>query len=154
MKFHTRFTPPPSPTVDTGEETITQSQWEPTTKIDYLLRKYSANGLNPYAPSLPAEYLDVSEYGDFQVNQNKMLDVMDYFDSLPSNIRKMFDNDPAALIGFLSNPANADKARQIGLLAPLPEKPASMNSDKHVSKPVSPSADKQTTEVEKTTDKP
>lgn len=116
MKFHTRYNPAPSPSVVTGSESIVQQQWEPETKIDYLLRKYSSQGLNPYAPSMPEDFLDVSELGDFQEQQNKLLDAQDYFDSLPSNIRLQFQNNPSELISFLLNPKNQDKAIELGLI--------------------------------------
>lgn len=146
MKFHTRFNPAPSPSVNTGSESIVQQQWEPETKIDYLLRKYSSQGFNPYAPSMPADFLDVSELGDFQDQQNKLLDAQDYFDSLPSHIRLQFQNNPSELISFLLNPKNKEKAIELGLFpkpvendTPLEQKEVSEVAETPAPSDVSPS---------------
>jgi hypothetical protein len=47
---------------------------------------------------------------------------MESFMGLPSDIRKLFDNDPGEFFEFATNPANADKMVEMGLASsPAPE---------------------------------
>ena len=38
------------------------------------------------------------------------------FESLPSSIRRRFNNDPAELVKFLEDPANREEAEKLGLI--------------------------------------
>jgi phage internal scaffolding protein len=48
--------------------------------------------------------------------QNTLIAAQNAFKTLPASIRKEFNNDPSQVIDFLNNPANKDKAIELGLI--------------------------------------
>jgi phage internal scaffolding protein len=60
------------------------------------------------------EYDDVTG-NDFQESMNAILRAKEAFSSVPSGIRRQFDNDPAKFMDFVHNPDNADKLVEMGL---------------------------------------
>lgn len=42
------------------------------------------------------------------------------FATVPAELRARFDNDPGKFLGYINDKANADEARKLGLLKPLP----------------------------------
>jgi phage internal scaffolding protein len=48
--------------------------------------------------------------------QNNLIEAQNAFKTLPASIRAEFNNDPAQVIDFLNDPANRDKAIEIGLI--------------------------------------
>lgn len=73
----------------------------------------------------PAQYLDTTQLNDFQENMNRLSNVRNYFDALPSELRAKFNNDLRTFTEFCSNPSNVDIMREMGLLPPAePVKPS------------------------------
>jgi phage internal scaffolding protein len=65
-------------------------------------------------------------YGDFTNTPqdyhdavNQVLAADEMFQSLPARVRKRFGNDPAEFVDFVSDPANVDEMRSLGLLKPV-----------------------------------
>lgn len=58
---------------------------------------------------------DFTDAQDYQVALNKIIEVEQSFASLPAAVRSRFNNDPAGLISFLSDPDNAQEAFNLGL---------------------------------------
>lgn len=75
-----------------------QSEY-PQTTIDYYLKRYSATGLlgDPNRAQ-QAQYLDVSELGDYQAMQEKVLIARNAFMELPAEERRAYNDDPALWI--------------------------------------------------------
>lgn len=72
----------------------------------------------------PAQYLDTTQLNDFQENMNRLSNVKNYFDALPSELRAKFNNDLRTFTEFCSNSSNVDAMREMGLLPPAePVKP-------------------------------
>ena len=71
-------------------------------------------------------FRDFSDGADFETVQNAIVEVERNFESLPSDIRDRFRNNPAQLIDFVNNPENAVEAAEMGLIDPPgpPEAPA------------------------------
>lgn len=58
---------------------------------------------------------------DFQEAMFKVAKAQESFDSLPSAIRKQFDNNPATFLDFVQNPDNAESLVEMGLAQRIPE---------------------------------
>lgn len=97
MKFKDRYSSrtPSAGTTFTEESRTLQSEY-PQTTIDYYLKRYSATGvLGDPVRAQEAEFLDVSEVGDFQAMQDKVLAVRNAFMQLPAEERRRFGEDPS-----------------------------------------------------------
>lgn len=64
----------------------------------------------------PGRFGDFTNAVDFQTLQNRVIRVRDAFMALPGDVRARFDNEPAKLIDFLSDPKNKKQAVEWGIL--------------------------------------
>lgn len=88
------------------------------TMIESYLRRYRATGfLGDPARKAAATFGDFSGLEDYQTIQNKMCAVKEHFEALPSNIRRFFGDEPANFVSFVTNPANFQKAIEMGLIS-------------------------------------
>jgi len=61
---------------------------------------------------------DDNPNNDFSEIMNAVIKASKSFDSIPSDIRKQFDNNPAKFMDFIYNPENADQMVEMGLKEP------------------------------------
>ncbi len=64
---------------------------------------------------------DFTSGESYHAQLNKQIEAQNSFDSLPSNIRNRFENDPGKLLDFLANEENLSEAQKLGLVV-TPEK--------------------------------
>ncbi len=98
--FKTRYSArQPSKGITFTEESLTLQSEYPATTIDYYLKKYSQTGLlgDPLRAE-NAQYLDVSEVGDFADMQEKVAQVKQAFEQLPAEERRRYGDDPTAWV--------------------------------------------------------
>ena len=91
--------------------------------INKIVSRIRENGFTPttYSALRGAWYGDVSKMPDsFAGAQEVILRVKATFNSLPSEIRERFNNDPARFVAFVEMPSNRAEAVKMGLLAPEP----------------------------------
>lgn len=60
-------------------------------------------------------YDDLPDEVDYQEAQNIRIRAETAFATLPSSVRKRFDNDPGEFLAFMADPANQDEAITLGL---------------------------------------
>lgn len=97
MMFKTRYNSrvPTQGTINEEDSLTLQSEY-PQTTIDYYLKRYSATGfLGDPNRAQQGQYLDVSEVGDFQAMQEKVMAVRNAFMELPAEERRNYQDDPA-----------------------------------------------------------
>lgn len=87
--------------------------------INNIMAKYLKKGVVPIVAGSPMS-VDVSELGDFQSVQNYLLAVEKQFQQVPSDVRKLCDNDPGKFIDWINNPENKAEAIKKGLLPKEP----------------------------------
>lgn len=97
------------------EPTLTQQHFQSECDINEIMKKYAVTGTLPNVSG--AFYDDLPEITDFFSLQNYLIQAEDSFMSLPSAIRKRFENDPGQLMDFIGNPANYEEAVSLGLLS-------------------------------------
>lgn len=100
MMFKTRYNSrvPTQGTVNEEDSLTLQSEY-PQTTIDYYLKRYSATGLLGDPNRMQqGQYLDVSEFGDYQAMQEKVLLARNAFMELPAEERRLYNDDPALWI--------------------------------------------------------
>jgi len=84
--------------------------------INTIMAKYEKTGLVNHVKEYQGRYEDVSNAVDYQAALHIVNEAQEMFLSLPSSIRKRFDNDPAEFLEFATNPANLEELRDLGLL--------------------------------------
>lgn len=103
----------------------TMQEFKNDCDINYILQKINAGaditpssvsrfGLAPRKP----QFGDFTQFSDFADIQSRLLQAQANFDALPSDIRARFGYNPAALIAFIEDPANADECVRLGLATP------------------------------------
>lgn len=111
---------------DPGDEpTATQQNYEAECNINNIMKRYLNTGILPEGSPRAAAYGDFCDVGSYQEALSIIANAQDQFDALPSAARARFDNDPAAFLEFIQNPANLTEAQTLGLLkeVPPPETP-------------------------------
>lgn len=81
--------------------------------INNIVKKYLRTGELPEMRQ--AVYADVSELGDLRDATERVLAAEEAFMQLPAEVRRYFDNDPVRLVEFSQDPANLEKAVELGL---------------------------------------
>lgn len=98
----------------------TQQHFLKETNINSIMAKFKKSGLltNPLTQStIMPQFGDFTNISDYQTLQNKLASINSYFENLPAETRREFDNDPQKLMQFVSNPENKEKAIKLGLLS-------------------------------------
>ncbi|MEG8107025.1 hypothetical protein [Escherichia marmotae] len=117
-KFHTRYDPPPSPGIEFKEPTMTQQHFRDECDINKIVERAVRTGdTTVFTSAQRAEFYDASAITDYVDAMALIDDVHDDFKSLPSTIRSMFGNNVKQYVEWMSNPANWNKARELGLLS-------------------------------------
>jgi phage internal scaffolding protein len=82
--------------------------------INRIMMQYGKTGELPQVSG--AVYGDFSSTMSYHDMQNTLKEAETAFKTLPATVRAEFNNDPAQVIDFLNDPANRDKAIEIGLI--------------------------------------
>lgn len=108
------------------EETLTVQSERDDADINVLVKRFGLLGVMPESPRVPM-YGDFTEINDYR----SALEIVRLADSafmeLTPEVRSRFENDPQKLMEFVSDDANIEEARKLGLLrkddpVPLPIK--------------------------------
>lgn len=111
------------------DPSLAQQQFAEESDINTIVDRFALNGEMPSSPTVPT-YDDFSEVTDFHTAMNAVLVAQGQFMQLPAKVRSRFDNDPQKLLEFVADGANAEEARVLGLLKPLPVSDASAEAPK------------------------
>lgn len=117
LKFKTRFDthPPRTYAFQTTGESMTQQQFKAECDVNNILAKYKRTGMLSHIQKHQGNFGDFSSVEDYQTSLGKLMQAQQSFESLPSELRAKFDNDPAQLISFLSDEKNNAEAIKLGL---------------------------------------
>lgn len=120
-KIHSYFDRPVHKGVSfAGLKSRTKQSFAVEADINNIIAKYNRTGVmvDPGAVNRARVPLsgDFSTLGGFDDVQNRLVDVINLFDSLPSGLRKELDNDPGKLLPFIDDPDNRDRCVQLGLI--------------------------------------
>ncbi|WGL31462.1 internal scaffolding protein [Dipodfec virus UOA04_Rod_1082] len=134
MKIFSRYSPPPQLSLVCESPSPVQQQFLEETQLDFLLKKYSTLGINPFVASEPQTYLDTSLISDFQTSQNRLVQLGGYFDRLPAQIRREFNDDLSTFVECVLDPQNESRLIDLGVLNAVvpPETKTAQNASKEV----------------------
>ncbi len=111
---------------ETTGESLAQQHFLKECDIKEIIKRNDRTGIIEHVNRGVAQYVDVSEVGDYKGALEVITTSMESFMGLPSDIRKVFNNDPGEFFEFATNPGNADKMVEMGLApSPAPAAPGS-----------------------------
>jgi phage internal scaffolding protein len=96
------------------EPTLAKQEFKDDADINNIMYKFGVTGELPQVPG--SAYGDFSSTMSYHDMQNTIIAAQNAFKTLPASVRATFDNDPANVIDFLNDPANRDKAIELGLV--------------------------------------
>jgi len=102
-----------------GTETLTQQQFKEETDINTIVQRFGLTGELPNGINMPQSG-DFTNVSDFHTAMNMVRQAEESFMLLPAATRERFNNDPNAVMAFLSDTNNRDEAIRLGMI----EKPA------------------------------
>lgn len=107
--------------VEDGEKIMVEQSHKDMVDINNIVKRHGVDMIAKVAALQEWRYDDVTG-NDFQESMNAILRAKDTFNSVPSEIRKQFDNDPAKFMDFVHNPDNQEELVNMGLAnPPVPE---------------------------------
>lgn len=107
-------------------ERMTKSEFASECDINAIMARYKKTGRLPEsALAAQARFGDFSQIPSFQEMQDRVSAAYDLFAALPAQVRKEFDNDPAAFISSADTPQGRELLVKLGLgkqaVASVPE---------------------------------
>jgi len=112
------------------EPSMTQQQFKEMSDINRIMKKYHKGEMVNYLNRRPGVYGDFSKMPSYSDALQIVIDAQESFMTLPSDVRKRFDNDPAKVIEFISDSKNYDEAINLGLVPKkvIKEEPKNANA--------------------------
>lgn len=83
--------------------------------VNYIIAKYDKEGIINHLAKFEYKYGDMTA-NDFAQMTAAVLQAKQTFEAMPSKIRNEFDNSPEKFLAFMDDPANRDKAIELGLI--------------------------------------
>lgn len=115
MEFRKAYDPPSRVRLDNNSPTMTHQSFQDECDINNIMRKYQKTGLLTHVQEYGGRYDELPSDLDYQAACNQVINARSAFDSLPSGLRTRFNNDPAAFLRFVQDPANEEEMQRLGL---------------------------------------
>lgn len=145
VKIYSRYDVPVCEGVVFTEPTRTQQQFKDETDINKIVARAIQTGdATVFTTAERGSYYDSSTFTDYRDALQIISDIDDDFFSLPSSVRRHFDDDPDAYVAFMADPNNYEQAVELGLLEGSGEPPAASPSSAPEQPPAGPSETKNT----------
>jgi phage internal scaffolding protein len=139
ITFRTAYDPHKKYVFKTSGESLTQQHFKEECDVINIIKRHDRNGIIEHVQRGQARYGDFSEVEDYREALDLVRDAQDEFMTIPSDIRKKFDNDPGKFYEFVSNPDNKEELKTMGFIeTPDVGKPSSVPT-KALSEAVEPS---------------
>ena len=109
----------PSPKVDPiiFGESLTEQCHKDSCDINNIISSATANPMLLADPAPDRKvFRDFSSGDNYLELQNQLCEAQSMFNGLPADIREYFDNDPANVVDFVSNPDHALESHEMGLI--------------------------------------
>jgi hypothetical protein len=121
--------------VDASSPVLTDQSMVKNQDINNIMKKYQKTGVLPQTRQALAQYLDVSEVPSLEEAHEAIIEARNMFNELPSDVRKLMDNDPTKLHEYCSNPENADFLVKRGVLDKIELPAQEVAGDASIPKP-------------------
>lgn len=115
IPFRTHYSPQLRVPFETKGESLTEQQFAEESKIINKLRKYDSQGFFDSINRNPAQYNDFTQVRDLADAIDQIESARDAFQTIPSDVRKKFNNSPSEFFDFASKESNYDELVKLGL---------------------------------------
>lgn len=140
ITFRSAYDPHKKYVFKTVGESLTQQHFKEECDVINIIKKHDRNGIIEHVQRGKARYGDFSEVADYREALDLVRDAQNEFMTIPSDIRKKFDNDPGKFYEFVSNPENKEELKEMGFIdTPTASVDVSSPTDKTSSEAVEPS---------------
>jgi len=123
-KFRTAYGPKQKSTMTFNDPSLAKQAFRDECDINNILSRFEKTQTLEHLNQHEGRYGDFINVQSYQDSLNQVMAAQSAFDTLPSRLRKMFDNDPEKFLEFATNPDNEEALIKMGL-APRPEAPPS-----------------------------
>lgn len=103
-------------TLDCSEPQLTDQSYKNQCDINIIMEQYKKTGLLPQQTTLQPKYTDNTIIPTLEDAFNITNAAIDAFNSLPPDIRRLMDNNPAQLELFIQNPENEYVLKKHGII--------------------------------------
>jgi len=97
------------------EPSLAQQHARDECDINTIVRRFGLTGELPNNVRVP-RYGDFTAVSDYQTAMNMVIEANEAFMQLPAEVRSRFNNDPGALVDFMSDDNNRAEAEKLGLV--------------------------------------
>lgn len=140
MKFANRYQPPVSPSIEFDKPSMTDRSFKDECDINHIVSRCMQTGALPNVEGgLYGDFADMPD--NLQDSYALIQEAGERFMQLSSDVRREFNNDPLQLLSFLQNPANKQRAGELGLID-VPGTPSVPNVSSQETVVVNPPSDK------------
>ena len=116
IPFRTAYEPHKPCYFNTEGESLTQQHFQEECDIINIIKRHDRNGIIEHVHRGQARYGDFSEVTDYREALDLVRNAQEEFMTIPSDIRKQFDNNPGKFYEFVSNPDNKDELIKMGFI--------------------------------------
>lgn len=116
ITFRTAYEPHKKYVFKTSGESLTQQHFKEECDVINIIKRHDRNGIIEHVQRGQARYGDFSNVADYREALDLVRDAQDEFMTIPSDIRKKFDNDPGKFYEFVSNPDNKEELKTMGFI--------------------------------------
>lgn len=104
-----------------NDVSLTQQHFAKDANLNTIMKRFGVtDGAFPPAALDPRFFGDFTDAIDFREHLDRVRNAVDRFNALPADLRSQFNNDPILLHDWVTDPANANDAVELGLLAKKP----------------------------------
>ena len=115
IPFRTHYSPQVRVTFETEGVSLTEQQFAEESQILYKIRKYDSQGFFDSINRNPAQYTDFTQVRDLSDAIEQIEEARESFLSIPSDIRKKFNNSASEFFDFASKETNFPELVKLGL---------------------------------------
>ena len=115
IPFRTHYSPQLRVTFETEGESLTEQQFAEESQIINKIRRYDSQGFFDSINRNPAQYNDFTQVRDLANAIDQIEQARDAFQTIPSDVRKKFNNSPSEFFEFASKESNYDELVKLGL---------------------------------------
>lgn len=102
--------------IDCSEPKLTDQSDAKSADINHIMKVYQKTGVLPHTKAKLAVYVDNTGLPSLEEAHSMVQSAKEAFMELPSNIRKLMDNDPTKLVGFINDPQNQGILIEYGII--------------------------------------
>ena len=115
IPFRTHYSPQLRVTFETEGESLTEQQFAEESQIINKIRKYDSQGFFDSINRNPAQYTDFTQVRDLSDAIDQIEQARDAFQTIPSDVRKKFNNSASEFFEFASKESNYGELVKLGL---------------------------------------